>query len=209
MLRLPPQAIYRRIMGTFDAIDARALSGCLPAHGEFERAWSASRHLPLPQRAMLSDLLTYLPEAILVKVDRAAMATSLETRAPLLDHRVLEFALRLPFSLVRGKRLLKRVVYRHVPRAIMDRPKQGFGVPLGRWLRGDLRPLLCDTVTADRMRAVGIRDFTLVDRMLAQHMTGNRDHSGKLWALLMLGMWDNLRRSYAVPPPIHRSVELV
>ena len=209
LLRLPPQAIYRRIIATFDATDARTLSGCLPAHSEFERAWAASRDLPLPQRAMLSDLLTYLPEAILVKVDRAAMATSLETRAPFLDHRVLEFALRLPFSLIRGKRLLKRVVYRRVPREIMDRPKQGFGVPLGRWLRGDLRPLLCDTVTADRMHAVGIEDFTLIERMIAQHMTGNRDHSGRLWALLVLGMWDTLRRSYAREPPVRRSVELV
>jgi len=193
----------------FDPADARALAGCLPVLDEFERAWAASEHLPLPQRAMLSDLLTYLPEAILVKVDRAAMATSLETRAPLLDHRVLEFALQLPFDLVQGKRLLKELVYRRVPRAIMERPKQGFGVPLGRWFRGELRPLLCDTLTAQRMDAAGIQDYSVVERVLRQHMSGSHDHSGRLWALLVLGMWADSRPKPRERTPGRLSVELV
>jgi len=142
---------------------------------------------------MLADLLTYLPEAILVKVDRAAMATSRETRAPILDHRVLEFALRLPDHLLRRKRLLKQLVYRRVPREIMDRPKQGFGVPLNRWFRGELKPMVMDTLTDDKLAAAGIEDGTVARRMIAQHMAGQVDHSARIWALLVLTMWNDAR----------------
>jgi asparagine synthase (glutamine-hydrolysing) len=181
----------------------------LPSLGELERAWALSEELPLQQRAMLVDLLTYLPEAILVKVDRAAMATSLETRAPLLDHRVLEFALQLPARLLRGKCLLKRLVYRRVPRVIMERKKQGFGVPLGRWFRGELRPLLCDTLTASRMHDVGIQDFSIVRRMIDEHMSGTHDREAELWTLLVLGMWADVRRQREVRTSARWSVQLV
>jgi asparagine synthase (glutamine-hydrolysing) len=209
LLRLPQSEVSQRMIRVFSANDARALGGCLLSLGELERAWASSAELPLQQRAMLVDLLTYLPEAILVKVDRAAMATSLETRAPLLDHRVLEFALQLPAHLVRGKCLLKRLVYRRVPRAIMDRKKQGFGVPLSRWFRGELRPLLCDMLTARRMHAVGLQDFSIVRRMIDEHMAGTYDRELELWTLLVLGMWADAHSRREVRTPARWSVQLV
>jgi asparagine synthase (glutamine-hydrolysing) len=189
-----PTEVYRRFVAVFPTSEVRALSGDISRFVEFDRAWASTSHRPVRQRAMLADLLTYLPEAILVKVDRAAMATSLETRAPLLDHRVLEFALRLPLRLVRGKRVLKSLVYRRVPRALLERPKQGFGVPLSRWLRGELRSLVFDALTNDRMRAVGVQDYPLVKRIVDEHMSGSRDHPARLWALLVLSLWNDGRR---------------
>ena len=193
LLSLPQIEVYRRLVSTFAAADVRSLVGRTIPLAEFERAWSSAAGRPVRQRAMLADLLTYLPEAILVKVDRAAMATSLETRAPILDHRVLEFALRLPDHLLRRKRLLKQLVYRRVPREIMDRPKQGFGVPLNRWFRGELKPMVMDTLTDDKLAAAGIEDATVARRMIAQHMAGQVDHSARIWALLVLTMWNDAR----------------
>jgi asparagine synthase (glutamine-hydrolysing) len=189
-----PTDVYRRLVAVFPSSEVRALSGDIRPFEEFDRAWASTSRRPVRQRAMLADLLTYLPEAILVKVDRAAMATSLETRAPLLDHRVLEFALRLPLRLVRGKRVLKTLVYRRVPRALLERPKQGFGVPLSRWFRGELRSLVLDALSNDRMRAVGVQDYPLVKRIVDEHMSGSRDHPARLWALLVLSMWNDTRR---------------
>jgi asparagine synthase (glutamine-hydrolysing) len=153
---------------------------------------------------MLSDLLTYLPEAILAKVDRAAMATSLETRAPILDHRVLEFALRLPPRLLRRKRLLKQLVYRRVPREIMDRPKQGFGVPLGRWFRGELKSLVFDTLTANRLSAVGIQDQRVVRRIIDEHMSGRVQHPARIWSLLVLALWAEARQHPPARPALRQ-----
>lgn len=212
LLALPPQEMYRHLVNVFPSPDVRALTGRVPALEEFDRAWAAASHRPIRQRAMLADLLTYLPEAILVKVDRAAMAVSLETRAPLLDHRILEFALQLPPALLRGKRLLRRLVYRRVPRALVDRPKQGFGVPLARWFRGDLKPLLLDVLTPPRMQAVGVQEYAMVKRLIDQHLAGAFDHSSRLWALLVVGLWAEARRNRgsAGPPwsDAHRRVSL-
>jgi asparagine synthase (glutamine-hydrolysing) len=209
LLSLPPIEVYRRLVSTFAAADVRSLTGATARLEEFERAWASAASRPIRQRAMLADLLTYLPEAILVKVDRAAMATSLETRAPILDHRVLEFALRLPDHLLKRKRLLKQLVYRRVPREIMDRPKQGFGVPLSRWFRGELKPMVMDTLTADRLAAAGIQDGTVARRMVAQHMAGQVDHSARIWALLVLTMWSDARRERPSEPSLRPSHTLV
>jgi asparagine synthase (glutamine-hydrolysing) len=194
LLGLPPKDIYQRLVRLVDPEDVRALTGRLPGLEEFDRAWASSGGRTVQQRAMLADLLTYLPEAILVKVDRAAMRTSLETRAPLLDHRVLEFALRLPPELLRRKHLLKQLVYRRVPRKLVDRPKMGFGVPLARWFRGELRPLLLDVLTPARMHAAGVQDYGVIQRMLDQHMSDAAGHGPRLWALLVLGLWYDGRR---------------
>jgi asparagine synthase (glutamine-hydrolysing) len=193
LLGLPPKEIYRFMVTMFGATDVHALTGHTPAFAEFERGWAAAAGKPMRQRAMLTDLLTYLPEAILVKVDRAAMAISLETRAPMLDHRVLEFALQLPHRFVVGKRLLKELVYRRVPRPLVDREKRGFGVPLGAWFRGTLRPLLEDTLVPARLEAAGIRDHAFVRRLIDEHIAGRRDRGYHLWTLLVLGLWEEAR----------------
>ena len=202
LLGLPPREIYRRLVRLVDPEDVRALTGRLPVLQEFDRAWASAADRTVLQKAMLADLLTYLPEAILVKVDRAAMRTSLETRAPILDHRVLEFALRLPPALLRQKRLLKQLVYRRVPRQMVDRPKMGFGVPLARWFRGELRPLLLDVLTPTRMHAAGVQNFGVVQRMLDEHMSDAAGHGPRLWALLVLGLWYDGRRGRRQARPI-------
>ena len=189
LLGRSPREFYRGLLSLFSAREVAEMTGTSPALAEFDRAWEAGAALPLRRRAMLADLLTYLPEAILVKVDRAAMATSLETRAPFLDHRVLELALRLPTPMVNEKHVLRNIAYSRVPRALLERPKQGFGVPLAEWLRTDLRPLLTDVVTPARMASVGVQMAGAVQRTLREHLAGKRDHSARLWALLMLGMW--------------------
>jgi asparagine synthase (glutamine-hydrolysing) len=143
------------------------------------------------------DLRHYLPDDILTKVDRTTMAVGLEGREPLLDHRLVEFALRLPLGLRRGplgtKHLLRRILYRYVPRAILERPKQGFGVPMSRWLRGELAPLLDAYLAPGRVRDAGILDPALVARTLGNFREGGprRDRLDvqKVWLLLAFEMW--------------------
>jgi len=125
LLELPLPEIYRRLLTIFGPDEVRALTGRLPNLDTFDSAWQVASRQAVRRRAMLIDLLTYLPDAILTKVDRAAMAVSLETRAPLLDHRILEFALQLPTALVHRKRLLRHWVYRRVPRAARGSAEAG------------------------------------------------------------------------------------
>src|SRR5262249_4420508 len=143
------------------------------------------------------DMRHYLPDDILTKVDRATMAVGLEGREPLLDHRVVEFALSLPPALRRGalgtKHLLRHILYRYVPRSLIERPKQGFSIPLGRWLRRELAPLLDAYLAPERIREAGILDPALVARTLANFRDGGarRDRLDvqKTWLLLAFEMW--------------------
>ncbi|OGR35010.1 MAG: asparagine synthase (glutamine-hydrolyzing) [Desulfovibrionales bacterium GWA2_65_9] len=147
-----------------------------------------------PYRAMsLWDTLMYLPDDILTKVDRASMAVSLEARVPLLDHRVLEFAASLPTAFKvqggSGKHLLKQLLYRHVPREIVDRPKMGFGIPLHRWLPGELRPWAEDVLATGRRQAGDILDFALVDQYWRELLQGSTHRTYILWDVLMFLAW--------------------
>jgi asparagine synthase (glutamine-hydrolysing) len=121
------------------------------------------------------------------------MAASLETRAPYLDHRVVEFAWSLPLSLKlrdgQSKWLLRQVLYRHVPRTLIDRPKIGFGVPVGDWLRGPLRDWAESLLDADLLRRQGILRPEPVERRWKEHLSGRRQHDGPLWTVLMLQAW--------------------
>jgi asparagine synthase (glutamine-hydrolysing) len=144
-----------------------------------------------------SDLRHYLPDDILTKVDRTTMAVGLEGREPLLDHRLVEMALRLPLDLRRGplgpKHLVRRILYRYVPRELLERPKQGFSLPMARWLRGELSGLLDRYLAPERVRAAGILNPAAVERALACFREGgarrDRIDVQKVWLLLAFEMW--------------------
>jgi asparagine synthase (glutamine-hydrolysing) len=145
------------------------------------------------ERMMLWDALGYLPDDILAKVDRAAMSQSLETRAPFLDHRVMELAWRLPLEMKiqrgKGKWALREVLYRHVPSKLIERPKAGFAMPLAQWLRGPLRDWAEGLLDEGRLRREGFLDSGLVRRTWEDHLTGTRDWSARLWCVLMFEAW--------------------
>lgn len=144
-------------------------------------------------RMMAVDTLSYLPDDILVKVDRAAMAVSLETRAPFLDHRVVEFAWRLPLSMRiaagQGKIALRQVLYRHVPRHLIDRPKMGFGIPLDAWLRGPLRDWADALLDEGRLRREGYFEPMEIRRVWEAHLHDNQSFGYRLWSVLMFQAW--------------------
>ncbi len=150
-------------------------------------------HLAPAELMMALDLITYLPDDILVKVDRAAMAVSLETRVPLLDHRIVEFSGRLPLAYkVHGgqtKRILREVLFRHVPRRLIERPKMGFGVPVGVWMRGPLREWVEHLLAERRIADEGYFDAVRIRQVWREHQSGRRDWTPQLWTVLMFQSW--------------------
>jgi asparagine synthase (glutamine-hydrolysing) len=168
------------------------------AMGDELRPFPAARRLadvaidPI-ERMQALDSVTYLPDDILTKVDRATMSVGLEARVPLLDHRVVEFAWRLPPALKvqgkTGKLPLRRILYRRLPRALVDRPKQGFAIPLAQWLRGPLRPWAEELLAEHRLRATGFLDPRVVRARWSEHVAATRDWSAAIWTVLVLMAW--------------------
>jgi asparagine synthase (glutamine-hydrolysing) len=167
--------------------------------GEEQAGWSTREMnevvTPLDplDRMTLADSLSYLTDDILQKVDRAAMAVSLETRVPFLDKEVAEFAARIPPRMKvragQGKWLVRQVLYRHVPAALVERPKTGFSIPLDGWLRGPLRSWANDLLSPARLQSQGLFNVALVGRRVSEHMSGRRNHGHWLWNVLMFQAW--------------------
>ena len=191
--------LYRSLMSSWQE-PADAL------HREIRRGTAAVARVPRTEvgpayeRMMAADFSMYLPDDVLVKVDRASMAVSLEGRMPLLDHRVVEFAWRLPMQLKRrdgtGKWPLRQLLYRHVPRELVDRPKQGFGVPIAAWLRKDLRTWANELLDREALMSDGLLDTQRIRRMLDEHLSGRRSWTAQLWTTLMFQAWRTAQLSH-------------
>lgn len=185
--------LYRMTICIWTETDVKGLIGGELPESQYERTFEETEGWPLLSRLMRVDQKTYLPDAMLTKVDRASMAASLEVRVPLLDHRVVEYTARLPDGLKyrkgRGKYLLRRLLARYVPERLFERPKMGFGIPIDRWFRDELKELLMDHLSAKRLKREGLFEPDLVEEKIREHLSGQVNHQYPLWALLMWEMW--------------------
>ena len=193
LLDLPnPDEVYRYLVGQWH--DPAAVSPLVVRRDEGDWRGTGPSDVPdFTERMMYYDTLGYLPDDILTKVDRASMAVGLEARVPLLDHRVVEFAWRLPRSLkVEGsltKRVLRQVLQRHVPKALFDRPKQGFEQPIAHWLRGPLRDWAEENLSEKQLSSEGIFDPAPIRARWQEHLSGARNWQYPIWNILMFQEW--------------------
>lgn len=182
---------YRRLVSHWHDADSLVVGADGPRNLVDDASWNGLAGIL--DRMMLADMKTYLPDDILVKVDRASMAVSLEARVPLLDHRLVELAWKIPTSMKYrdgiGKHLLREVLYRYVPRSIMDRPKMGFGVPIDTWLLGPLREWAEDLLSERKLRQQGYFNPEPIRRKWHEHVSGSRRWHYPLWDVLMFQAW--------------------
>jgi asparagine synthase (glutamine-hydrolysing) len=185
--------LYRSLVCEWYGEDPPVLSLHAKPHSKIDDIGLVQGIDSIEQRMMVWDALSYLPDDILTKVDRAAMAVSLETRVPMLDHRVAEVAWRIPFRMNFGnngsKPALRAILDRHVSRDLIDRPKSGFGIPLGSWLRGPLRDWAESLLNESDVASAGYLDVREVRRMWTEHVLGSRDWTVRLWNILMFQAW--------------------
>ncbi len=188
-------------MGSYDAVQQRELlqpeiiAAC-PDEDVFDEILPYDRlngHSNLTEQMMALDARLYLAECVLFKVDRASMAASLETRAPFLDHTFIEFVLKLPVEMklkgLTGKYILKKAMRGRLPDDVIDRPKKGFGMPVAKWVNGELRGLVRDTFSPERLKRRGLFNVDYVQRLLDEHESGLADNRKLIWTLLMFEMW--------------------
>jgi asparagine synthase (glutamine-hydrolysing) len=198
---LPKNERYFRWMSTFNRDDKREIYTPDFAEriseqnsiGTLEKWFAKSNGAGTLDAVLLTDQMTYLPDDLLVKVDIASMANSLEARSPFLDHKVIEFAASLPENLkMRGfetKYLLKKLAARLVPREVIYRRKMGFGVPIGSWFRGEMKNFLRDALLSEKSLTRGIIKREMIEKYVEEHTKAKRDHAARLWSLLMLELW--------------------
>jgi asparagine synthase (glutamine-hydrolysing) len=187
-----PDEMYWRLLSVWNDAGAMVI-GALEHPAVSADPERVARLPDFTLRMMQLDLITYLPDDILVKVDRASMAVSLEAREPLLDHRLAEFAWRLPLEMkmhgTLGKRVLREVLYRYVPRELIERPKMGFGIPIDSWLRGPLREWAEELLSEPRLRREGVFVPEIVRCAWREHLSGRRNWQYRLWGVLMFQAW--------------------
>jgi asparagine synthase (glutamine-hydrolysing) len=199
--------LYRRLV----SLQRETVSLVIGAREKPIWADAQAQHLgqqDFSEHMMFHDVVGYLTDDILIKVDRAAMATSLETRMPLLDHRVVEFAWSLPLSMKiradsQGKWLLRQVLYRYVPKHPVERPKMGFGIPLDSWLRGSLRDWAEELLDESRLRHDGYFEPVPIRAKWQEHLSGRRNWQYWLWNVLMFQMWLNAHGGSTSPAVSH------
>lgn len=187
-----PESMYKKLISHWKSPASIVIGGIEPPTiVTDQKSWAELSDFTL--RMMFLDLVSYLPDDILVKVDRAAMGVSLETRIPFLDHRVVEFAWRLPLSMKirngQGKWILRQILYKYVPRELIERPKTGFGVPIDSWLRGPLREWAEELLNEKRLSDDGFFHPSPIREKWAEHLEGTRNWQYQLWDILMFQAW--------------------
>lgn len=187
-----PEAIYRIMTALWKDPGSMVIGGAKPS-SEAREFSMVSTMAEFANHMMHVDMGSYLPDDILVKVDRASMGVSLESRVPLLDHRLVEFAWQLPLSMKirhgRGKWILRELLYQHVPRTLIDRPKRGFGVPIDDWIRGPLKEWAVALLDEKKLRDQGILDWVPIHAKWNEHLAGRADWQFPLWNILMFQAW--------------------
>jgi asparagine synthase (glutamine-hydrolysing) len=187
-----PEEIYIGLVSHFNQ-PAKLVPGATEPSTVLREHGRGSNDPSFVSRMMFLDTVSYLPDDILVKLDRASMAVGLESRVPFLDHRIIEFAARVPLSMKirngQGKWLLRQVLNKHVPKALIDRPKCGFGVPLHAWLRGPLREWAEELLDGARMTREGFFDPAPIRLQWEEHLSGRHNWMPQLWSVLMFQSW--------------------
>lgn len=185
--------IYRMTISLWSKEDIRQAMRREVPESRYEEVFRETEGWPLLARLMKVDQETYLPDAMLTKADRASMGVGLEVRVPLLDHRVVEFTSIIPehlkFRNGTGKYLLKKLLTRYLPTGLFERPKMGFGVPIDQWFRKELKEMLLDILSPQRIKMEGLFDEQAVEQKVTEHLSGRANHQYRLWPLLMWEMW--------------------
>lgn len=186
-----PERFYDSLISHWDP--KQIMSGAI--NNNINQSLNTQLDISFIEKMMLTDSQNYLPDDILVKVDRAAMANSLETRVPFLDHKIVEFAWGLPMPMKikdgTSKWILREVLYKYVPKQLIERPKMGFAVPLDEWLRGTLKDWACDLLSAPNLDKHQLLNKQEVQRKLNEHISGKRNWQYQLWDILMFQCWYN------------------